>query len=160
MLANGITGPTIQAFNFAEAAHNAFGLNPWIAGVVMAVCVALVAFGGSKRLGRVSELIVPVMAIIYIILALIILCINFKRIPEMFGLIFGCAFNLNAFYGAIWGSAVMWGVKRGIYSNEAATAPALTRRQRQRFPTRRSRGWLSPSPYMWTPSSSAPLRLS
>lgn len=119
VLANGITGPTIQAFNFAEAAHNAFGLNPWIAGVVMAVCVALVAFGGSKRLGRVSELIVPVMAIIYIILALIILCINFKRIPEMFGLIFGCAFNLNAFYGAIWGSAVMWGVKRGIYSNEA-----------------------------------------
>lgn len=119
VLANGITGPTIQAFNFAEAAHNAFGLNPWIAGVVMAVCVALVAFGGSKRLGRVSELIVPVMAIIYIILALIILCINFKRIPEMFGLIFGCAFNMNAFYGAIWGSAVMWGVKRGIYSNEA-----------------------------------------
>ena len=119
VLANGITGPTIQAFNFAEAANNAFGLNPWIAGAIMAICVALVAFGGSKRLGRVSELIVPVMAIIYIILALVILAINFKQIPTMFGLIFSCAFNMNSFYGAIWGSAVMWGVKRGIYSNEA-----------------------------------------
>ena len=100
------------------------------------------------------------MAIIYIILALIILCINFKRIPEMFGLIFGCAFNLNAFYGAIWETRSHGGVKRGIYSTKRVTAPALTLLRRRRFPTRRSRGWLSPSPYMWTPSSSAPLRLS
>ncbi len=119
ILANGITGPTIQAFNFAESANNAFGLNPWIAGVIMAICVAVVAFGGSKRLGRISELIVPVMAIAYIIIALIILVANFKQIPSMFGLIFGCAFKMNALYGAIWGSTIMWGVKRGIYSNEA-----------------------------------------
>lgn len=119
ILANGITGPTIQAFNFAESANNAFGLNPWIAGLIMAVCVAIVAFGGSKRLGRISELIVPVMAIAYIVIALIILAVNFKQIPSMFGLIFGCAFKMNALYGAIWGSTIMWGVKRGIYSNEA-----------------------------------------
>lgn len=119
ILANGITGPTIQAFNFADAAHNAFGLNPWIGGIAMAVCVAVVAFGGAKRLGRVSELIVPVMAIAYIIIALIILGINFKQIPEMFGLIFKGAFKMDSVYGAIWGSTVMWGVKRGIYSNEA-----------------------------------------
>ncbi len=82
-MANGITGPTIQAFNFADAAHNAFNLNPWIGGALMAACVAVVAFGGAKRLGRVSELvIVPVMAIIYIILALVILGINFK--PDSF----------------------------------------------------------------------------
>lgn len=119
ILANGITGPTIQAFNFAESAENAFGLNPWIAGFIMAACVAVVAFGGAKRLGRISELIVPVMAIAYIVIALIILGINFKQIPHMFGLIFSCAFNMNSLYGAIWGSTVMWGVKRGIYSNEA-----------------------------------------
>lgn len=119
ILANGITGPTIQAFNFADAAHNAFNLNPWIGGIAMAVCVAVVAFGGAKRLGRVAELIVPIMAIIYILLALVILAINFRQIPSMFGLIFSCAFKLNAVYGAIWGSTVMWGVKRGIYSNEA-----------------------------------------
>lgn len=119
ILANGITGPTIQAFNFADAAHNAFNLDPWIGGALMAACVAVVAFGGAKRLGRVSELIVPVMAIIYIVLALVILGINFTRIPSMFALIFSCAFKMNAVYGAIWGSTVMWGVKRGIYSNEA-----------------------------------------
>lgn len=119
VLANCFTGPTIQSFNFAEAANNAFGLNPWICGGCLAVLFCLVAFGGSKRLGRFSELVVPVMAIAYIVLALVILGINFRRIPEMFGLIFSCAFNMNAFYGAIWGSAVMWGVKRGIYSNEA-----------------------------------------
>ena len=119
ILANGITGPTIQAFNFADAAKNAFGLNPWIGGIIMAACVAVVAFGGAKRLGRVSELIVPVMAIAYIIIALIIMAINFKQIPEMFGLIFKGAFHMDSVYGAIWGSTVMWGVKRGIYSNEA-----------------------------------------
>lgn len=119
ILANGVTGPTIQSFNFADAAHNAFGLNPWIGGIIMAACVAVVAFGGAKRLGRVSELIVPVMAIAYIVLALVILGINFKQIPEMFGLIFKGAFHMDSLYGAIWGSTVMWGVKRGIYSNEA-----------------------------------------
>lgn len=119
ILANGVTGPTIQAYNFSEAAHNAFGLNVWIGGIIMAICVAIVAFGGAKRLGKVSEMIVPVMAIAYIIIALVILGINFKQIPEMFGMIFKGAFKMDSLYGAIWGSTVMWGVKRGIYSNEA-----------------------------------------
>jgi len=119
VIANGFTGPTIQAFNISEAANNAWGINPMISGVVIAALFALVVFGGMKRIGRVSEKIVPIMAGMYIILALIILVVNFRRIPEMFGLIFGCAFNLNAVYGAIWGQAIIRGVKRGIYSNEA-----------------------------------------
>ena len=119
ILANGITGPTIQAFNFADSAQTAFGLNPWISGGIIAVCFAVVSFGGSKRLGTVAGYIVPVMSIVYILLALVILGINFKSIPSMFGLIFRCAFNMDSVYGAIWGSTIMWGVKRGIYSNEA-----------------------------------------
>lgn len=119
ILANGITGPTIQAFNFADSAQTAFGLNPWISGGIIAVCFAVVAFGGSKRLGTVAGYIVPIMSIVYILLALVILGINFKSIPNMFGLIFRCAFNMDSVYGAIWGSTIMWGVKRGIYSNEA-----------------------------------------
>ena len=119
ILANGLTGPTIQAFNFADSAQTAFGLNPWISGGIIAVCFAVVAFGGSKRLGTVAGYIVPVMSIVYILLALVILGINFKSIPSMFGLIFRCAFNMDSVYGAIWGSTIMWGVKRGIYSNEA-----------------------------------------
>lgn len=119
ILANAITGPTIQAFNFADSAHMAFGLNPWISGALIAACFAIVAFGGSKRLGTVAGYIVPIMSIIYILLAVVILGINFKQIPGMFGLIFRCAFNMDSLYGAIWGSTIMWGVKRGIYSNEA-----------------------------------------
>ncbi len=119
VIANGFTGPTIQAFNVAEATKNAFGIDPMITGIVVAVLFALVVFGGMKRIGKVAEIIVPIMAIIYIILALVILGVNFTKIPEMFGLIIKCAFNIEAFYGAIWGSAVMWGVKRGIYSSEA-----------------------------------------
>ncbi|MBK5254135.1 MAG: alanine:cation symporter family protein [Peptostreptococcaceae bacterium] len=119
IIANGFTGPTIQAFNVAESMNNAWGLNTTVVGVVLAGLFALVVFGGMKRIGNVAGKIVPVMAGLYILLALIILAINFQRIPEMFGLIFGCAFNLNALYGAIWGQAILWGVKRGIYSNEA-----------------------------------------
>lgn len=119
ILANGITGPTIQAFNFADSAQTAFGFNPWLSGAIIAICFAIVAFGGSKRLGSVAGYIVPIMSIVYILLALVILGINFKNIPSMFGLIFKCAFNMEAVYGSIWGSTIMWGVKRGIYSNEA-----------------------------------------
>lgn len=119
VIANGFTGPTIQAFNIADSAHNAFGWNPAIVGVVVAILFALVVFGGMKRIGKFAEYVVPVMAIVYIVLALVIMFVNYNQIGKMFGLIFSCAFHANAVYGAIWGQAVMWGVKRGIYSNEA-----------------------------------------
>ncbi|MGL4485153.1 MAG: alanine/glycine:cation symporter family protein [Anaerovoracaceae bacterium] len=119
VIANGFTGPTIQAFNVAAAVENAFGVDTYITGIAMAALFAAVVFGGMKRIGKVAEIIVPVMAVVYIVLALIIVGVNFTQIPAMFGLIFSSAFGANALYGAIWGSAIMWGVKRGIYSNEA-----------------------------------------
>jgi AGCS family alanine or glycine:cation symporter len=64
-------------------------------------------------------MIVPFMAIGYILLALVILVVNFGKIGEVFGLIFSSAFNMNAVYGAVFGQAIAWGVKRGIFSNEA-----------------------------------------
>ena len=88
VIANGITGPTIQAFNVAEAAQNAWGIPPAAVGIAIAVLFALVVFGGVKRIGRVAEILVPFMAGLYILLALIILGINVTKIPEMFGLIF------------------------------------------------------------------------
>jgi len=115
----GITGPTVQAFNIADSLHTAFGWNPQIAGAGIALCFALVVFGGMKRIGNFAQYVVPVMAIAYIILALIIMGVNYMHIGAMFKLIFGCAFNTNAFFGALWGQGVMWGVRRGIYSNEA-----------------------------------------
>lgn len=119
VIANGFTGPTIQAFNITEATNNAWGISPYLTGILIAGIFALVVFGGMKRIGKVAEIVVPIMAVIYILLAIVILVVHYNHIIPMFKLIFACAFNLDAFYGAIWGSTIIWGVKRGIYSNEA-----------------------------------------
>lgn len=119
LIANALTGPTIQAFNVAESVNNAFGIPALATGCVVAALFAFVIFGGMKRIGSVAEKIVPVMAGLYILLMLIVLVVNFKNVPAMFGLIFTSAFNMNAVFGAIWGQTIMWGVKRGVYSSEA-----------------------------------------
>lgn len=119
IIANAFTGPTIQAFNIAESAKNAFGIPTIVTGIVVAVLFAFVIFGGMKRIGSVAEKIVPIMAGIYILLTVVILVANIKHIPGMFAMIFSSAFNMNAVFGAIWGQTVMWGVKRAVYSSEA-----------------------------------------
>ncbi|OGO79394.1 MAG: sodium:alanine symporter [Clostridiales bacterium GWB2_37_7] len=119
LLSVGVLLPGIQSNSFAVAGSAAFGIKPIIFAVVYTILTAFVIFGGGKRIAKTAEMIVPFMAIAYILLALIILAVNFARIPEIFGLIFSSAFKLNSVYGAIFGSAVSWGVKRGIFSNEA-----------------------------------------
>ncbi|MBZ9687518.1 alanine:cation symporter family protein [Clostridium estertheticum] len=119
IIGNGFTGPGIQAFNIAESTNTAFGISPYVTGIFVAVLFGFVIFGGIKRIGNFAGAVVPFMAGAYILIALVILVINFKNVPAMFGLIFSSAFNLNATFGAIFGTAVMWGVKRGLYSNEA-----------------------------------------
>lgn len=119
VIACGFTGPGVQAFNIADSAKNAFGISPVITGLFVALLFAVVIFGGVKRIGKFAEFVVPFMAISYILLAIVILMVNVTKIPEIVALIFSSAFNLNAAFGAVFGSAIMWGVKRGIYSNEA-----------------------------------------
>ncbi|GAU79974.1 sodium:alanine symporter family protein [Fusibacter sp. 3D3] len=119
VIACGFTGPGVQAFNIADSAKNAFGIAPLYTGLFVSVLYAIVIFGGVKRIGRFAEIAVPFMAISYIIVALAMIFINFKMIPEMFWLIISSAFNLNAVFGAVFGMAIMMGVKRGVYSNEA-----------------------------------------
>lgn len=119
VISNAITGPTIQAYNVAESFKNAWGVEPIITAVALTVIFALVALGGMKRIGKFAQYVVPFMALAYIVIAIIVLLANITRIGPMFKLIFSCAFNLNAVFGAIWGQSFMWGVKRGIFSNEA-----------------------------------------
>src|SRR5690606_1784918 len=94
-------------------------------GIAVVVLLMLIIFGGVERLGTVAEYIVPFMAGGYILMTLIIIGINFSEIPRVFCLIFSSAFSLDATFGGIIGMAIAWGVKRGIYSNEAGqgTAP-------------------------------------
>ena len=115
----GIMLPGIQTNAFAQAGKLSFGIETWIIGLIYTAITAWVIFGGGKRIAKVAGAIVPFMAIAYILLALVILAVNFGKIGEVFGMIFSSAFNMNAVYGAVFGQAIAWGVKRGIFSNEA-----------------------------------------
>ena len=94
-------------------------ISPIITGIIVSAIFGFAIFGGIKRVGKVAEYAVPFMATAYILLAFIILLINIKEVPAIFALIFSSAFNLNVAFGAVFGNAIMWGVKRGAYSNEA-----------------------------------------
>jgi AGCS family alanine or glycine:cation symporter len=104
---------------------NAFNIPVEYTGVLVCLLLGLIIFGGVKRIGKVAEIVVPFMAGGYILMALIIIFYNYEKIPETFGLIFKSAFALEPTFAGIFGMAVSWGVKRGIYSNEAGqgTAP-------------------------------------
>lgn len=93
-----------------------------ITGIIIAAIVALVLLGGIKRIGKVAEKLVPFMAVLYVILGVGVVIINFNRVPEVFNMIFQGAFNPAAFTGGVVGSlfvSMRRGVSRGIFSNEA-----------------------------------------
>ena len=119
VVAFGLTGPTVQSYNIADSVRNAFHIPPLVTGIVIAILFAIIVVGGAKRIGSFASYVVPFMAGVYIVLMFIILGANITRVPAMFGLIFRCAFNKEAALGAIFGSTIMWGVKRGAYSSEA-----------------------------------------
>ena len=120
ILAMTVTGPTVQA-NAISTAFKGIDIevSPLVVGIIVAALFVLVTLGGLKRIGAFASLVVPVMAAIYLILSVVILIVNAGNIIPMFALIFKCAFNQEAVFGAVFGSCVMMGVKRGIYSNEA-----------------------------------------
>ena len=115
----GVALPGIQTNAFAQAASHSLGMAPWMAGLCYTALTAYVIFGGGRRIAKTAEMVVPFMAIAYCLLAAVILFAHFSKIGEIFGLIFSSAFNMNAAYGAVFGLAIQWGVKRGIFSNEA-----------------------------------------
>lgn len=115
----GILMPGTQSNTIGAAINNSFGIAPGISVAVILVAVGAVIFGGTKRIGKVAEVVVPFMAMGYIIVALIVLVSNAAQIPSMLALIFKSAFGLEPIFGGILGLAVQWGVKRGVYSNEA-----------------------------------------
>ena len=125
VISTGFLLPSVQSNSIAIAMETAFETSGFWTATVLIILMGLIIIGGVKRIGKVSELVVPFMAGIYIIMALVIIGINFKEIPSVFSLIFRSAFSLDATFGGIVGAAISWGVKRGIYSNEAGqgTAP-------------------------------------
>jgi alanine or glycine:cation symporter, AGCS family len=119
VLATGVLLPGVQANSIALSVENAFGISPAITGAVIVVLLAIIIFGGVKRIARVAELVVPFMALGYVLVALVITFMNISELPAVLKLIFSSAFGADAAFGGILGAAISWGVKRGIYSNEA-----------------------------------------
>lgn len=97
---------------------------PMVLGIALAVAAGLVIWGGAHRIGFISSIIVPIMAILYILLGLVTMFLNIKELPEMFALIFKNAFDVQAIMGGFAGSAVVIGIKRGLFSNEAGMGSA------------------------------------
>ncbi len=99
-------------------------LTPWLIGLVIALAVGYCLFGGGKRVLKVTGVLVPVMGIAYIGVALVIVCMNITSLPSIFGRIFSEAFDFRAIFGGFGGSCVMYGIKRGLFSNEAGVGSA------------------------------------
>ncbi len=123
-LAMGFCLPGIQANSIVAASENAWQLPPWATTVFITVGVALIVFGGVKRIASFAQVVVPFMAVAYIAVALVVVAVNIDQLPAVIKLIISSAFGLEAGFGAIVGMAVQWGVKRGIYSNEAGQGSA------------------------------------
>ncbi|WP_434811724.1 alanine/glycine:cation symporter family protein [Microbacterium sp. bgisy189] len=96
----------------------------WVIGGVIALLTALVVFGGVRRIASVTQLLVPLMALAYLFLGLIVVALHIDRLPEVFGQIFTQAFGFNEVVGAAFGYIVLTGVKRGMFSNEAGLGSA------------------------------------
>ena len=117
----------LASFNVADAFTEYSWANewtPWIIGAILAILMAGSIFGGTRRLTDVTGLLVPVMAIIYLGVGLVVVALNYQNIPAMFSAIFRSAFDFPAIFGGFTGSAMMLGIKRGLYSNEAGVGSA------------------------------------
>jgi AGCS family alanine or glycine:cation symporter len=125
IVATGLLLPGVQANGIATGIRNAWGVEAIVVALPLAAALALIVFGGVKRIARFAEIVVPFMAAGYLLVALAIMAANVGELPEMFLLIVRSAFGTEAAFGGMLGLAIQWGVKRGIYSNEAGqgTAP-------------------------------------
>ncbi|WP_210366841.1 alanine/glycine:cation symporter family protein [Bacillus sp. REN3] len=120
----GLVFNSVQSNTISIAFNEAFGMDRFWIGIILAAMTAVIIFGGIKRIAHVSQIIVPIMAILYLILALVIVFLNISEIPEMITLIIKNAFGFQEVAGGGMGAAVMMGIKRGLFSNEAGMGSA------------------------------------
>lgn len=123
ILALGFMGSMVQSNSIGETCATAFGIPAWTVGIAVTALAALIFLGGIQRIASVTEKLVPIMAVLYILGGLIIIVMRIKYVPEAIGMIFKYAFVPNAIIGGSIGyaikTAISQGVKRGLFSNEA-----------------------------------------
>lgn len=128
IIAFGLVFNAVQANSIANAMHNAFGWEDTYVGIFVVLLSSVVIFGGIKRIARVAELVVPVMALAYLLLALFVMMMNIEKLPDILVLIFKSAFGLQEAaaggLGYAIAQAMINGIKRGLFSNEAGMGSA------------------------------------
>ena len=120
----GLSYNSIQSNTICGAMHEAFGWSPLLVGIVLTVLALFIVFGGIHRIARVSSVLVPLMAIGYFLLALVIVVMNIQLVPHVLKVIVSSAFGLEQGVGGAIGATIMNGVKRGLFSNEAGEGSA------------------------------------
>ncbi|HAZ06901.1 MAG TPA: sodium:alanine symporter family protein [Acetobacterium sp.] len=124
-------GNMTQANSIAGAVNGTFGVPTWITGLILMALAFMVILGGIKSIGRVSGVIVPFMAVFYVLAAILVIIINYQNVPAGIAEIFTMAFSPTAMAGGVGGTiiatmltAMRWGVARGVFSNEAGLGSA------------------------------------
>lgn len=118
-LALGILCPGAQTYSIVSSMNSAFGINVYVMGAIVCVLLALIIFGGVKRIGKTAQIIAPFMSVLFVLMALIIIVVNIRELPSVIVLIFKSAFGAEKMFSGMIGASILWGVKRGIFSNEA-----------------------------------------
>lgn len=118
-LGPGFLMPGVQINSLVTVFEEAFSVNKILVGAICCIVLGIVVYGSIKRIAHIAEMLAPGMCAIYILAALIIVGLNITKLPGILLMIVQSAFGVHAVLGGILGSAVSWGVKRGIYSNEA-----------------------------------------
>ena len=119
LIVMGFLWPGVQANTVALSIQEAFGVSPMLTGILVVIVLGAIIFGGTKRIAKYTEIVVPFMSVAYILVCLITLTLNFSSIPSVISLIFTSAFNLSSTFGGLMGAAIAWGVQRGVYANGA-----------------------------------------
>ena len=114
----------VQSYVVASSLNASFGIPSWLTGVVMAVLLGLTIFGGIKRIAVVAEVVVPIMAVGYFLAAIVVIGLNLSEVPATLAYIARSAFGFESAVGGGIGVAIMQGVKRGLFSNEAGLGSA------------------------------------
>ncbi|TPE70894.1 alanine/glycine:cation symporter family protein [Halalkalibacterium halodurans] len=120
----GLIFNAVQTHTIADAFVGAYDLNPFFIGLIIAFVMAFIVFGGIRRIAVIAEVIVPTFAIAYVLIALVIVLLNITQVPAVIGLIVGNAFGIQEVVGGGFGAAIMHGIRRGLFSNEAGMGSA------------------------------------
>lgn len=115
---------TVQSNTICAAMENAFGIDTLSLGVALTIATLLIIFGGIQRIAKVSSIVVPIMAVGYLAIAIIVILLNIQHLPTVFATIIKSAFGVEQLVGGGMGAAVMQGIKRGLFSNEAGMGSA------------------------------------